>query len=74
MNIRTGIKGLFFLALVVIVILVIGIPTWAQSTAILQGKETHPKGAVLPNASVVVRNQTTSVERTTQTDEEGTTS
>ena len=71
MNIRTGIRGLFSLALAVFVILIIGIPTLAQSTAVLQGKVTDPKGAVLPNATVVLRNQATSVERTTQTDEEG---
>ena len=43
----------------------------AQSTATLQGTVTDAKGAVLPNATVVVRNRSTSAERTTQTDNDG---
>ena len=43
----------------------------AQSTATLQGTVTDSKGAVLPNATVVVRNRSTSSERTTQTDTDG---
>ena len=43
----------------------------AQSTATLQGTVTDSKGAVLPNATVTVRNRNTSFERTTQTDSDG---
>src|SRR6476659_253898 len=43
----------------------------AQSTSTLQGTVTDAKGAVLPNATVVVRNRSTSSERTTQTDSDG---
>ena len=43
----------------------------AQSTATLQGTVTDAKGAVLPNATVVVKNRSTSAERTTQTDSDG---
>ena len=43
----------------------------AQSTATLQGTVTDSKGAVLPNATVTVRNRSTSFERTTQTDSDG---
>jgi len=43
----------------------------AQSTATLQGTVADSKGAVLPNATVVVRNRSTSAERTTQTDSDG---
>jgi outer membrane receptor protein involved in Fe transport len=43
----------------------------AQSTATLQGTVTDSKSAVLPNATVVVRNRSTSAERTTQTDDNG---
>jgi hypothetical protein len=43
----------------------------AQSTATVQGTVSDSKGAVLPNATVVVRNKSTSAERTTQTDSEG---
>src|SRR6185369_6374707 len=46
-------------------------PALAQSTATLQGTVTDAKGAVLPNATVVVRNRSTSAERTTQTDSDG---
>jgi outer membrane receptor protein involved in Fe transport len=46
-------------------------PALAQSTATLQGTVTDSKGAVLPNATVVVRNRSTSAERTTQTDTDG---
>ena len=42
-----------------------------QSTATLQGTVSDAKGAVIPNATITVRNQATSVERTTQTDGEG---
>ncbi|HSL54750.1 MAG TPA: TonB-dependent receptor [Pyrinomonadaceae bacterium] len=42
-----------------------------QSTATIQGTVTDSKGAVLPNATVVVRNRNTSTERTTQTDSAG---
>ena len=43
----------------------------AQSTATLQGTVTDSKGAVLPSATVVVRNRSTSAERTTQSDSDG---
>ena len=43
----------------------------AQSTSSLQGTVTDEKGGVVPNATIVVRNQATAIERTTQTDEAG---
>ncbi|HEX7332727.1 MAG TPA: carboxypeptidase regulatory-like domain-containing protein [Pyrinomonadaceae bacterium] len=46
-------------------------PALAQSTATLQGTVNDAKGAVLPNATVVVRNRSTASERTTQTDSDG---
>src|SRR5712692_7898237 len=42
-----------------------------QSTATLQGTVTDQKDAVVPNATVIVRNQSTSIERTVQTDSTG---
>src|SRR6185436_1226954 len=42
-----------------------------QSTATIQGVVTDAKGAVLPNATVVIKNRNTSAERTTQTDSDG---
>ena len=42
-----------------------------QSTTTVQGTVTDAKGAVLPNATVVVKNRNTSTERTTQTDSDG---
>jgi hypothetical protein len=43
----------------------------AQSTAGVQGTVTDPQGAVVANAKVVVKNPSTGVERTAQTDSEG---
>jgi Carboxypeptidase regulatory-like domain/TonB dependent receptor len=43
----------------------------AQSTATLQGTVTDSKGAVVPNATVLAKNRSTSSERTTQTDNDG---
>ncbi len=43
----------------------------AQSTATVQGTVTDSKGDVLPNATVIVKNRSTSAERTTQTDSSG---
>jgi hypothetical protein len=58
-------------ALLLVVALVATPSALAQSTATLQGTVTDAKGAVLPNATVVVRNRSTSAERTTQTDSDG---
>jgi outer membrane receptor protein involved in Fe transport len=43
----------------------------AQSTAAVQGTVTDASGAVVPNATVTVRNQSTGEERTTVTDSAG---
>ncbi len=43
----------------------------AQSSATLQGTVSDPKGAVMPKAKILVRNQETGLERTTETDSEG---
>ena len=48
-----------------------GAAAMAQSTSSLQGTVTDEKGGVVPNATIVVRNQATAIERTTQTDEAG---
>ena len=57
--------------LLLVTALLVTSPVLAQSTATLQGTVTDSKGAVLPNATVVVRNRSTSSERTTQTDSDG---
>lgn len=57
--------------LLVGLLVVAGIPVLAQSTATLRGTVTDPSGAVMSNVKLVVRNQATSVERTTQTDDNG---
>lgn len=57
--------------LVLVAALLATSPALAQSTATLQGTVTDTKGAVLPNATVVVRNRSTSSERTSQTDSDG---
>lgn len=51
--------------------LLVSSPVLAQSTATLQGTVTDSKGALVPNATVTVRNRSTSFERTTQTDTDG---
>src|SRR6185295_975883 len=43
----------------------------AQSTSSLQGTVTDEKGGVVPNATILVRNQGTAIERTTHSDEAG---
>src|SRR5712691_2736784 len=73
MHVRTRIRvvSLFAIALATVLFLMVSMTAVAQSTAVLQGTVTDPKGAVIPNATVVVRNPATSLERTTQTDSEG---
>lgn len=44
---------------------------FAQSTGAITGTVTDPTGAIIPNATVTVRNQNTGEERTTQTDSAG---
>ena len=63
--------ALFFPFLMLVAALLATSPALAQSTATLQGTVTDAKGAVLPNATVVARNRSTSSERTTQTDSDG---
>jgi hypothetical protein len=63
--------GLFLPLLAVAVGLVVSVSTFGQSTATVQGSITDSKGAVVPNATVVLRNKATLIERTTQTDSDG---
>jgi outer membrane receptor protein involved in Fe transport len=71
MSERKRIFDLFSLALAVFVFLMVAVPAMAQSTAVLQGKVTDPKGAVIPNATILARNEATSSQRSTQTDGDG---
>src|SRR6266480_766569 len=63
--------GRFFPLIALVFVLFIDAPALAQSTATLQGTVTDSKGAVVPNATVTVRNRGTSFERTAQTDTDG---
>jgi hypothetical protein len=63
--------ALFFSLFLLVAGLLISSPVLAQSTATLQGTVTDSKGAVIPNATVTVRNRSTSFERTAQTDTDG---
>jgi hypothetical protein len=63
--------ALFLPLLMLVAGLLVSSPVQAQSTATLQGTITDAKGAVIPNATVTVRNRSTSFERTTQTDSDG---
>src|SRR4029079_15478162 len=51
--------------------LLVSVSAFGQSTATVQGSITDSKGAVVPNATVILRNKATSNERTTQTDSDG---
>jgi outer membrane receptor protein involved in Fe transport len=61
----------FVLLLTIAIVIAAGVPALAQSTAVLRGTVTDPAGAVIPNANIIVRDQATSLERTTQTDSDG---
>jgi len=61
----------FFRFLLLVAALLATSPALAQSTATLQGTVTDSKGAVVPNATVLLKNRSTSSERTTQTDSDG---
>src|SRR5215212_232785 len=63
--------ALFFPLLMLVAALLATPSALGQSTAVLQGTVTDAKGAVLPNATVTVRNRATSTEHTTQTDTQG---
>src|SRR5205809_3983762 len=64
-------KFSFILLLIAACVFMTGRVAFGQSTAMLQGSVTDQKGAVVPNATVTVRNQATSLERSTQTDSDG---
>ena len=61
----------FFPFLMLVAALLATSTALGQSTATLQGTVTDSKGAVVPNATVQVRNRSTASERTTQTDNDG---
>ena len=61
----------FFPFLLLVAALLATPPALAQSTATLQGTVSDSKGALVPNATVLVRNRSTASERTTQTDNDG---
>jgi hypothetical protein len=63
--------ALFFPLVLLVAGLLVSSPVLAQSTATLQGTVTDSKGDLIPNATVTVRNRSTSFERTTQTDSDG---
>ena len=66
-----GRKIAVWLGFVAILLVTMGTPTWAQSTASLSGTVTDSSGAALPNARVVATNQGTGVASATQTDAGG---
>jgi Carboxypeptidase regulatory-like domain/TonB dependent receptor len=63
--------ALFFPLFMLVAGLLVSAPVLAQSTATIQGTVTDAKGAVIPNATVTVKNKNTSFERTVQTDSDG---
>src|SRR5216683_7567229 len=46
-------------------------PLWAQSSGAIQGNITDAQGAVVPGATVIVRNQATGIERSLVSDAAG---
>lgn len=61
-----------FIPVFVVAVGLLASPTaFSQSTATLQGTVNDSKNAVVPGATVVVRNKATSSERTAQTDSDG---
>jgi len=71
MNSKLKRLSFFILPLAITIFFMAGAPAFGQSTATFQGTVTDQKGAVVPNATVVVRNQGTGIERTVQTDTSG---
>jgi hypothetical protein len=71
MLLRTSTCRTVFNVAVLFVIFLFSLPSLAQSTATLRGTVTDQTGAVVPNATVVARNQATGIERTTRSDTTG---
>src|SRR6476620_12556390 len=63
--------ALFFPLFMLVAGLLVSSPVLAQSTPTIQGTVTDAKGAVIPNATVTVKNKNTSFERIAQTDSDG---
>ena len=64
-------KVLAITGFVMVLCLLLTPGAFAQSTATVTGTVTDATGAVVPNATVTVRNQNTGEERATQTDSAG---
>ncbi|MEP6569774.1 MAG: carboxypeptidase regulatory-like domain-containing protein [Acidobacteriota bacterium] len=71
MHISIRVSSPFTFVVAAAMFLMVSMPVRAQSTAILRGTVTDPKGAVVPDATITVRNEATSLERTAKTDDEG---
>jgi outer membrane receptor protein involved in Fe transport len=68
---NSNLKRALLLFLTIILFCMAGVTALGQSTALFQGTVTDQKGGVVPNATVIVRNQATGIERTVQTDSSG---
>ena len=64
-------SGLRVLAIALASVWLLAVSAFAQSTASITGTITDATGAVVPNATVTVRNQNTGEERVIQTDSSG---
>jgi hypothetical protein len=71
MNSKIMRLSLFALPMMITILFMAGATALGQSTATFQGTVSDEKGAVVPNATVIVRNQATGIERTVQTDSSG---
>jgi hypothetical protein len=63
--------GFLYATPLVVVMLIVAAPAWAQSTATLQGTVTDTQSAVMPGVSITIRNTATGLERATITDGAG---
>src|SRR6185503_15188975 len=59
------------LSAALVMLLLVTAPSWAQSTATLQGTVTDAQGAIVPGASVTASNEATGVQRAVITDSAG---
>src|SRR5512132_2622906 len=65
-GVKYGTTIMAFLAIIAMTL-----PGWAQSTGAIQGNITDAQGAVVPGATITVRNIATGVERSTVSDMSG---
>src|ERR1700746_3844905 len=59
------------LSAVLLLVLLVACPLWAQFTSEIEGTVTDPSGAVVANATVTLKNEETGVTQAVQTQDSG---